>query len=176
MYWLGASAWIANTKKLNTWRMAFFQFFFPPPDSFEICLSAKRVQVWDHTVHGNTCCVIKDKRIKLSWGISSSLWLFWSQLRFWKWASAHLPKLNIFCLEILSILVLSHNSSRFSFIIWNIFGIWFFKWQAAVPILLESVICQVFLLKIHFLHHILLLGAYVWREPGSLHILGLFEE
>ena len=27
----------------------------------------------------------------------------------------------------------SHNSSRFSFIIWNIFSIWFFKWQASVP-------------------------------------------
>ena len=37
---------------------------------------------------------------------------------------------------------------------------------SSCPIFLNSVICQLSLSKIHFKHHILLLGAHVWGEAA----------
>lgn len=106
MYWMGVSPRIANAKKWDTWRVAFFQ---PPPPLYQTVLKSvsppEPMQVWDHTAHGNTCCVIKDKnRVQLGMLFSSVAFLKRSQCRFWKWASTHLFKLNIvvMCLEILT--------------------------------------------------------------------------
>ena len=84
-----------------------------------------------------------------------------SQYRFWKWASTHLikPNIVIICLEILT--------KFFQIFFWDIFSIRFFKWQADVPIFLDSVIYQLFFPLENTLYAPYCASWFLWLERTS---------
>lgn len=87
-----------------------------------------------------------------------------SQCSFWKWASTRLFKLSIviICLEILTKFLLIF----FHYLKYQIFQYSILQMASRYANFLGFCHMLAFLKKIHFIHYILLLGAYVWRDPG----------